>query len=147
MKLYILAYLILISLSLGAFYIFKPYSFIDNEHSKIICKNGAHYDIGPNYIFTLGNKLDAFNDRAARELCAYSVIRDYGNYYKTPPDVNYQFLPVYIKESSWGDAILVTLAAFLSGAAVIDGITYVFKKSARYRIGPKILQILDMFFN
>ncbi|MBI4009304.1 hypothetical protein HY357_03655 [Candidatus Roizmanbacteria bacterium] len=137
---YILVCILLISISFGAMSIFLPFTFVDNDQSKLICdKNAASFDIGPNYIYTLEDRLDAFNDEKARKLCEYSIIRDYGNFYQTPQNINYQFKPVYAKDSSWGDALLIGLATFFFGVLIIEGLQKIFVKqihlTGQYRLG------------
>lgn len=118
---YFIVYLIVLTISLGVFVVFKPFTYIDNDKSRVVCnKNNASFEIGPNYIYTFGNKLDQFNDEKARKLCEYSIIRDYGNTYKTPAEINYSFIPSYVKNSSWGDALLVSFAGFLIGSFIIE---------------------------
>lgn len=113
-------YFLLICLSFGMIIIFKPFTFVDNDKSKIVCdKNGSSFDAGPNFIYTFEEKLDSFNDEKARKLCEFNTIRDYINFYKTPP-LNYQFKPHYKTNSSWGDASLMTLASFALGLLAIE---------------------------
>lgn len=117
------AFSIMIALSLTLLMAFRPYSFVDNDKSKLICdKNGASFDMGPNYIYTLDNKLDSFNDEKARKLCEFNIIRDYGNFYKNPTAVNYQLKPTYAKDSSWGDAILMASVILLFGVLIVETI-------------------------
>ncbi|OGK25482.1 hypothetical protein A3A46_02895 [Candidatus Roizmanbacteria bacterium RIFCSPLOWO2_01_FULL_37_13] len=114
-------YILLAALSLGMLNVFKPYTYLDNNSSQIICdKSGAPFDIGPNFIYTLEDKLDSFNDQKAQKLCEYGIIRDYGSSYKTPDKPNYQLKPKMVKESSWGDAILMAAAIFIFGAILIE---------------------------
>lgn len=114
------ANILVVSLALGSLIIFRPYSFVDNDKAKVICvESGASFDIGPNFIYTLEDKLDSFNDQKARKLCQYNIIRDYGNTYQTPDKVNYQFKPVYTKDSSWGDAILIALTILSLGILLV----------------------------
>jgi hypothetical protein len=102
------------------FIIFKPFTYVDNDKSKIVCNNnGASFDAGPNYIYTLDQSLDGFNDVKARKLCEFNTIRDYIQAYKTP-SMNYQFKPVYTTNSSWGDALLMTLITFVVGTFAIE---------------------------
>ncbi|OGK22180.1 hypothetical protein A2866_03415 [Candidatus Roizmanbacteria bacterium RIFCSPHIGHO2_01_FULL_39_8] len=124
-------YIIIVAISMGAFFIFQPFSFVDNGKSKIACDNGSSFEIGPNFIYTFTDKIDSFNDAKARKICAYNIIRDYGNAYKTPQSSNYGFKPVYIKNSSWGDAWLILVATFLLGSIFIQGIKRVFFESTK----------------
>lgn len=135
---YLLLYGILIGFSLSVFFIFKPFPYVDNDASQIVCtKSGGSFTIGPNYIYTFGSKLDSFNDAKARKLCEYGVIRDYGNTYQTPQRLNYRFKPVFVKDSSWGDSILMGVAVFLLGATFIEmikkGIIFLAKQKERHQ--------------
>lgn len=118
---HLLAYSIIAVISLAVFIIFKPYSYIDNNRSQIVCdKSSAAFDIGPNYIYTFETTLDDFNDKKARKLCEYGIIRDYQDFYKTPLAKNYLFRPTYSHESSWPDALLISTATFFLGAFVFE---------------------------
>lgn len=119
--LYLVTFFILVSISIGLFIAFKPYKFVDNDKAKVICsKNGSSFDIGPNYIYTLTDHLDDFNDKKARKLCEYNIIRDYGDAYKTPETKNYQFKPVFSTDSGWGDAFLMTSIPLLLSFILIS---------------------------
>ena len=119
--LYVLNYIALISISIGILYIFKPYKYIDNATSSIICsKDSRSYEAGWNFIYSFDDRLDVFNDAKAGKLCEYGAIKDYGNTLKTPLEKNYRFEPKYIQESSWGDAILMFFAAFILGGLIIQ---------------------------
>lgn len=101
--------------SAGAFFLFKPFKYIDNDKSTILCQSGAVFTIGPNYIYSLDDKLDRFNDDKARKLCQFNTIRDYNNTYQVPKIINYQFNPVSWQNSNWGDAVLVASTVILIG--------------------------------
>ena len=118
--LYLLLYLLLISSSLGVFYIFRPFKFIDNSKSYLLCQNNNKFFIGPNLVFTFDGLLDSYNDKKARKLCEYSLIRDYADTLKTPPAVNYGFTPVYSQESSWSNTAFAFFLAFSLGAVLIE---------------------------
>lgn len=121
------AYILLLCLAFMTFYIFKPYSYVDNATSLIICdKNGQSFESGWNFIYTFENKLDSFNDIKARKLCEYNLIKDYNNSLKTPSVINYRFEPKYIWQSSFADAIFMFAAVFLLGRILIESI---FKKA------------------
>lgn len=125
MKLYIAVYLtlyiILLSLSIGIFYVFKPFTYVDNNKSLITCsKDGRSFEAGWNFVYTFNKSLDSFNDAKARKLCQYNAIKDYADYYKTPATINYQFVPKYIQESSWGDALVMFFAFFILGLIIIE---------------------------
>lgn len=122
--LYLVSYIILISLSLSSFYIFKSIKFIDNINSYLVCENGEKLDIGPNFIYSFSNKLDAFNDIKARKLCEYSMIRDYNNTLKTPTQKNYVFYPIYKTEYGIKNQISAMLFVLIIGHFVIELSTY-----------------------
>lgn len=148
--LYLLLYGVLIGLFMYVFFIFRPFTYIDNDASQIVCtKSGGEFTIGPNYIYTFENKLDAFNDSKARKLCEYGVIRDYGNTYQTPRSLNYRFTPVFAKDSSWGDAILMGIAVFILGAALIEslkkGILFLTQEKERHQQLSLIYLIVSVF--
>lgn len=117
---YFISYVILISAALGIFYIFKPYTYIDNAASTVACKNGNQYEIGWNFIYTFNDKLDDFNDVKARKVCEYGAIKDYGNTLKAPEAINYKLQPVYIQESSWADAIFMFFVTLIFGAITTE---------------------------
>lgn len=73
------------------------------------------YEINPNLIFAINEKLDPFNDGKARKLCQYHIIRDYNNAYSVPKEKNYIFKPALLQESSWLNAVF---AVFLT--AIIE---------------------------
>jgi hypothetical protein len=118
---YIISYIIALLTSIGILYIFKPYKYIDNATSLIICsKDSRSYEAGWNFIYSFDVRLDVFNVAKAGKLCEYGIIKDYGNTVKTPSETNYRFKPKYIQESSWGDAILMFFAAFILGGLIIQ---------------------------
>src|SRR3989338_10998377 len=118
-SLYLLLYLILIFFSLGVFYIFRPFKLIDNSKSYLLCKNNYRYFIGPNLVYSFDGRIDAYNDKKARKVCEYGIIRDYGDNFKTP-SLNYNFNPVYSQESSWSNAAFAFFLAFSLGAVLIE---------------------------
>lgn len=118
-----LAFSALVIISIGIFFVFKPYSYVSNEKSYITCdKTGAKFDIGPNYVYTLENKLDLYNDKKTRKLCEYGIIRDYTDTRQTPLFKNYHFTPVWVTQSSWIDAFFMSISAFIFGFAVISSL-------------------------
>ncbi len=117
----IILYTIVFSTSLFVFYIFKPFTYLDNAQSKIICnKNGAVFEIGWNFVYSFDGKLDAWNDIKARKICEYNAIKDYVNAVKTPQEVNYHFEPIYITESSWPDAIFMFVSTLIVGIIIAE---------------------------
>ena len=115
------SYTILTILSVIAFTLLRPFNYVDNDNSHIVCSNNHQiFDSGPNFIYTINNKLDAFNDAKARKLCRYIIIYDYNNVYETPKEKNYNFVPVYLTESSWPNAIFISLVIFFAGAWMIE---------------------------
>lgn len=145
MKLYLLIYAVfcclVFCLSLGIFYIFKPYTYIDNAKFTLICKNGNRYAGGWNFIYTFEDKLDSFNDIKARKICQYNAIKDYGNGLKTPDDVNYRFAPIFTQESSWPDAIFMFFAALIIGTIFIEALTPIFFSKLSKKQSPMIFII------
>ena len=108
------------SLATAAFFLFKPFNYIDNDQSAVLCDNGrALINIGPNYIYSFEDKLDSFNDIKTRKLCQFNTIRDYNDTYKTPETINYQFKPVYSQDSSWPDALLMASVVVLTAWLLI----------------------------
>lgn len=110
---YFLIFFILFSLSFTVFYLFRPYSYIDQSKSKIVCNNNKTiYDVGPTFFFAFERKLDPKTDKNVRKLCEYSIINDYQDTYKSPRKINYRLIPVYNQEGSWTDAFLISLVIF-----------------------------------
>lgn len=119
----LLGYSLLVAISLFVFTIYRPFTYIDNMRSYIICnKDGRKFDIGPNYIYSFTNKLDSFNDAKARKLCEYGLIKDYHNSLETPTNLNYQFHPVYTTDSHWLRAIILSSLVFTIGLIAIEAI-------------------------
>ncbi|MBI4009310.1 hypothetical protein HY357_03685 [Candidatus Roizmanbacteria bacterium] len=141
--LYLLAYILLTSLSLAVFRLYKPYLYIENNTSYVICNDGSRFETGPNSIFSFDKKLDLFNEKKAKKLCQYKIIRDYGDMYKTSNEINYQFHPVEVEESSWITAILAFYIFFVSGAFVIEIIKRFLRIDLGFDVGKKIV---DLFF-
>lgn len=98
----------------------KPFSYVDSFKSYIVCNDGSRFDLASNYIFALEEKLDDSNDKKARKLCDYKIIRDYIDSYKAPNTINYTFYPVIKQESSYLNALFVALLAFFPGFLVIE---------------------------
>lgn len=130
-----LIYAFIISISLGVFYIFRPYSYIDSATSQIVCKkNYASFETGWNFIYTFDQTLDPFNDAKARKICEHNAIKDYGNTLKTPSEINYRFEPKYIQESSWLDAI------FMASAILIIGIIFIEFVKAKFDTSTNLMR-------
>jgi len=118
---YVCLYSIVVSFSFVIFFFFRPFVYLDNEKSLIICKkNNLAYYIGPNYIYGLGKELNDYNSKKAEKLCQYNVIRDYKNTYKDIKMGNYSQNFFYIKNSSWLNAIVMALGFFLIGVFLIN---------------------------
>lgn len=116
-----LTYSLLLSLTLFVFVVFQPFSYIDNDHSNLMCQgNNVPYETSPNMIFLIDKKLDKLNDSKARKLCQYHIIRDYNNTFETPHTLNYTLLPAESIESSWLSDIFICLIVFLSGSLLIE---------------------------
>lgn len=137
-----LAYSLLLSLTLFVFVIFQPFSYIDNDHSNLMCQgNNVPYETSPNMIFLIDKKLDKSNDSKARKLCQYHIIRDYNNTYETPHTLNYTLLPAESIESSWLSDIFICLIVFLSGSLLIEFIAK--KIDTEHKIGTnKLVNLL-----
>ncbi len=118
-SLYLFLYLVLTTLSVGVFFIFRPFILLDNSKSYLLCKNNYRYFIGPNLVYSFDGKIDAYNDKKARKVCEYGIIRDYGDTFKTP-SLNYDFNPIYSQESSWSNAAFAFFLAFCLGAILIE---------------------------
>lgn len=146
---YFLIYLILIAVSGGIFYIFRPFTYIDNNKSYLICEKGNSYIIGPNLVYSFSGKLDNFNDKKARKVCEYGVIRDYGDTFKTPLKINYTFYPITSQESSWLQSCFAFLLSMIFGTILIETLTIpfsflAFKKNhiTNTLFGKRLLKVL-----
>ena len=119
--LYLFFYSLLLAVVFGVFIVFRPFTYIDNDHSNVICRtDNAHYETSPNLIFLIDEHLDKLNDVKARKLCQYHIIRDYNNTYESPTHINYTLLPAIAYESSWINDIFVCLVTFFIGASLIE---------------------------
>ncbi len=128
--LYLILYVILFSVAYSFFFIFKPYTYVDNATSKIICsKDSSQFDAGWNFVYTFDQQLDQFNDKKARKMCQYNAIKDYADTLKTPPAINYSFIPQFIQESNWADALIMFFAPLLLGAIIIEVIRVLLYKA------------------
>jgi hypothetical protein len=139
-SIYLISYVILFSIAYSAFYIFKPYKYVDNATSRVICdKDNYQVDAGWNLVYTFDQQLDRFNDIKARKICEYNVIKDYTDVYKPPSKINYRFIPQYIQESSWKDALIIFFAPLFLGAIIIEVAYAVLYKSILTNQIPIIL--------
>lgn len=118
--LYIALYIFLASFSLAVFRYFKPFTYIENNTSYVICDSGQKFQIGPNSIFAFNRTLDSYNDIKVRKLCQYQIIRDDINMYKTPDKINYRFSSIEVQQSSWINAVLALCLAFSVGSIIIE---------------------------
>jgi len=141
--LYCLTYSIIISISLGALVIYKPVTYIDNGKSSIVCtKNNQKFEMGPNFIYIFGDKIDDFNDSKARKLCEYGLVKDYGNTLQKPSNVNYTLDIVMTQDSSWTNAIIAAFVLFIFGMIVIEAFFFLITKSLG-KVGKEFLNIFE----
>ena len=141
---HVFLYSIVLALSFSSFLLFRPYEYVDNDHSYIRCfKDGISYETSPNLIFAIDTKLDSFNDAKARKLCEHKIISDYINSYSTPPKINYEFLPALSEKSSWPAALFVFLLTFLAGSFVVE----VFAKLLGFKSSYFGKKFLDTFIS
>ena len=138
---YLIFYFFLTSLSLGVFRLFKPYISVENNTSYLICEDKTRFEIGPNSIFALDNKLDKVNDQKARKLCQYKIIRDYGNIYQPVDNINYLFYPVMVEESSLITALFVAVLFFSLGALIIETVKQTIFGSTSLNIGKTLKEL------
>ncbi len=119
--LYITVYATLVALSFGAFIVFRPFMYVENNQSSIICTKDKHtYETAPNLIFAIDDVLDEFNDAKARKLCEFQIIHDYDNTFKTPIHKNYMFIPKKEQESSLFNGLFASGVVFILGAFIIE---------------------------
>lgn len=153
---YLVYYLLLATISASVFLIFRPFVYIDNRHSYVTCNNDrGKFEIGPNFIYTFRPYLDQYNDKKARKLCGYGIIKDYGNTVNTPEKQNYVFYPVTVQESSWTNAFLVSITTFILGTIIIETLRILIFITALNKdladnynsIGLKLVKILNSFIN
>ena len=116
----LISYSLIIFLSISVFMLFRPFPYVDNDRSYILCyTNRVRYEITPNLIFAVDSQLDNFNDSKARKLCAYQIISDYNNVYPTPKEKNYTFLFAKTTQSSWPNALFAAFLVYLSGLVLV----------------------------
>lgn len=143
--LYLIAYVILASFSLAVFTIFRPFKYVDNVGSYLLCLNESKYYSGPNLVFSFDGKLDSYNDKKARKVCQYGIIRDYKDEFKASDQINYDYHPVYMQESSISDAVLALLLTLLTGSIIIEAVMklisyFIYKKDVfAFLFGRRIL--------
>ncbi|OGK16198.1 hypothetical protein A2774_04965 [Candidatus Roizmanbacteria bacterium RIFCSPHIGHO2_01_FULL_39_12c] len=121
------------AITLFIFFSFRPVKIIDHQKSEVIChKNNIAYNLGPNLIIALNDKLDPVTDSKIKKLCEYSIINDTNNIYQIPDSPNYSVSAVYKQAGSWTDAILLGITVFIllyvifNGAVQFKFTTYLF---------------------
>lgn len=122
-----LIYILIISLSIGAFWLFRPFQYIDNYESRVICNNGVIYQTGPSVIFSTDGTIDTWNEKKTEKLCAYGMVLDYYDMYKAPGNVNYRFSPAYQTDSSWQQALFAFLVLSGLGILTIESVQKLFR--------------------
>lgn len=86
----------------------KPEEYIDEDKSHLTCTNGKKYALNSSkiYLFSSDSELSEYDDERARKVCAYAIVDDYLNKYKTPESQNYQVTLVNSIRGSWGSAVM-----------------------------------------
>lgn len=144
-------YIFILTLSMAVFYVFRPYSYVDNCSSYINCTNkNVKYPLGPSFVYCFGDKLDSYNSKKSRKLCEYGIMWDYQDTYKVNNKTNYRLNLIYQQESSWINAFLISSLTFIIGVIIIETfktvlLKLVFKKidpNDEYFFGQDILKIL-----
>lgn len=121
LTIYILTYSLVFALSMSSFIIFRPFFYVDNDTSTVVCnKDQKSYEISPNLIYSVDQKLDPGNDKKARKLCEYQIISDYTDVYKAPMEKNYIFAHSMEQESSWPNAVFAAFLIFFLGSAFVE---------------------------
>lgn len=150
---YLLSYFVLLAFSIGVFSLFQPFNLVDNSKSKLICKNNYSYYIGPNLVFSFNARIDSYNDKKARKVCEYGIIRDYNDTFKTP-EMNYTFVPAYTQESSWLNAVFAAFLTIVTGTILIETsvkiLTYlIYRKDQISGIffGKKVLRFMEFLIS
>lgn len=131
--LYIIAYIIVISLVLFFAYDSKPTQVYDYDNSYIRCNSGEgkgnSYPLNKNNIFIYDGNLDEYDARDARKLCEYDKIGigfDERNY-PDPIITNYTFVPIYKTEGNWWSVVKYGSLGLIAVAFIfwlIKGIFY-----------------------
>lgn len=136
---YFVFHTVVVAIAFTASSIYRPFTFVDNDHSYVLChQSNTKYETSPNLIFAVDEKLDPFNDKKARKLCQYQIIKDYGDTYATPGQINYTFLPALRQESSWLQAAFAFFIVYVFGSVVIS---LIFKPMTK---NNSLLKNLDM---
>lgn len=118
---YLSSYSLLLSVIIAVFFILRPFSYIDNDRSNLICLiDKTINETGSNMIFMLDEHLNKPNDIKARKLCKYKIIRDYNNTYQTPTTINYTLIPKVAYESSWLNDIFICIVLFIFSSVIIE---------------------------
>ncbi len=131
------------SLSFSTVRFFKPYAYVENNTSYLMCDDGSRFETGPNSIFSLESRLDPVNDKKARKLCQYKIIRDYGDTYKASSQINYRFYPDIKNESSWINAVLAGVTVFILGSVLIEALSVtLFHKDAKFLIFRSFIKLI-----
>ncbi len=139
---YYASYLVIFLFFFTALYIFRPYAITNYDKSKIVCqKNNLAYEFGPNLIFAIDHTLDPQTDKNVRKLCEYSIINDFQDTYKTPPQVNYRLEIANDTDGGWADTLLVSLSILCLGSIFIEFCKNKLAKEQKTRI-----QIIGVFF-
>ncbi len=144
-----LIYVFIISMSMGAFWSFRPFQYIDNYESRVICNNNQIYQTGPSVIFSSDGTIDAWNEKKTEKLCAFGMVLDYYDMYKAPGTVNYRFSPAYQTDSSWQQAIFAFFVVGGFGILVAEALLELLKINYKVNwvfIGAVILGGILLFF-
>lgn len=146
--LYIIVNIIILTISFGIFYIFRPYQFIDHNKTKILCfKNNASYEIGPNLIYILDEKPDPVTEKNIRKLCEYAIINDSQDVLKTPEKVNYALSVSYEKEGNWVDTLFISGITFLLMVVTVNKLFKfnIFQQLAESKLPNLFIVIFALF--
>ena len=118
-----------------------PYEYLDDWNSTIVCASGKAYPSARNSIYASEGRLSDDNDISARKLCAYDVIQDYTNQYKTPKEKNYKLITLLATRGSYKEAEKILfwglLAVYLFGELIRRSFIYVVVgRSFFHGVGP-----------
>ena len=106
-------YIVCIVLVVGYAYTDLPHDYLDDWNSTIVCANGKAYPSGKNSIYVSEGQLSDDGDASARKLCAYEVIQDYTDRYKTPKEKNYKLVTLFATQGGYKEAGQVLFWGFL----------------------------------